>query len=182
MLHFNSKHSYSTTLTHWDRDEMAAILHTAFSNAFSWMKMYEFRLRFHWRLFLRVQLTVSLHWFIHWLGADQATSHYLNQWLLFYRRIYASPGLNGLTAKWHAHSLHKRQWRWNLHRYWYKWEGGGGIRIIHKKMYAFRGAFDQVSTFVYEIIEHVKQIHNYLNFIRLFHLFSTHIPRHWSSQ
>ena len=37
--------------------------HTTFSNAFSWMKMYQFRLRFHWNLFLRVQLTISQHWF-----------------------------------------------------------------------------------------------------------------------
>ena len=28
-------------------------------NQFSWMKMYGFRLRFHWSLFLRVQLTIS---------------------------------------------------------------------------------------------------------------------------
>ena len=32
------------------------------------------------------------------LGADQATSHYLNQWWLIYWRIYASLGLNEL--KW----------------------------------------------------------------------------------
>ena len=31
-----------------------------------------------------------------WLGAVQATSHYLNQWWLVYRRIYASLGLNEL--------------------------------------------------------------------------------------
>ena len=36
-------------LTYWGRDKMAAISQTTFSNAFSWMKMYEFRLRFHWR-------------------------------------------------------------------------------------------------------------------------------------
>ena len=36
---------------------MAAILQTLFSNAFSWMKMYEFRLRFHWSLFLKLELT-----------------------------------------------------------------------------------------------------------------------------
>ena len=50
-------------LTHWARDKMAAILQTTFSNAFSWMKIYEFRLIFHWILFLRVQLTISQHWF-----------------------------------------------------------------------------------------------------------------------
>ena len=31
-------------------------------------------------MFLRVQLTIFEHWFWWWLGADQATSHYLNQW------------------------------------------------------------------------------------------------------
>ena len=33
-------------LTHWGRDKMAAIFQTTFFNAFSWMKMYEFRLTF----------------------------------------------------------------------------------------------------------------------------------------
>ena len=50
-------------LTHWGRDEMAAVSQTILSNAFSWMKMLEFRLRFHWSLFLRVQLTIIHHWF-----------------------------------------------------------------------------------------------------------------------
>ena len=40
-------------LTHWGRDKMAAMYHTAFSNAFSWMKMFKFRLRFHWSFFLK---------------------------------------------------------------------------------------------------------------------------------
>ena len=31
-----------------------------------------------------------------WVGGDQATSHYLNQWWLDYRFIYASLGLNQL--------------------------------------------------------------------------------------
>ena len=60
------------------------------------MKMYEFRLRFHWSLFLRFELTIFQHWFRQWLGADQATSHYLIQWWLHHRCIYASPGLNEL--------------------------------------------------------------------------------------
>ena len=67
-------HSGSLHLTHWGQDKMAAIFHITFSNAFSWMKMYEPRLRFHWSLFLRVQfplkfqlflrvpLTISNHW------------------------------------------------------------------------------------------------------------------------
>ena len=64
-------------LTHWGRDKMAAIFQTTFSNAFYWMKMFKFRLRFHWSLFPRVQLTIFQHWFRSWLGAGQATSHYL---------------------------------------------------------------------------------------------------------
>ena len=72
-------------LTHWGRDKMDAISQTTLSIAFSWMKMLEFWLNFHWSLFLRVQLTM-------------ATSHYLNQWWLVYWCIYASLGLNEL--KW----------------------------------------------------------------------------------
>ena len=49
---------HQTLLTHWGRDKMAAISQTILSNAFSWMKILEFRLKFHWSLFLRVQLTV----------------------------------------------------------------------------------------------------------------------------
>ena len=41
-------------LTHWGLDKWLL---------FSWMKMYEFRLKFHWSLFLRVQLTITQHWF-----------------------------------------------------------------------------------------------------------------------
>ena len=50
-------------LTHWGRDKMDVISQTTFSNAFSWMKMYYFQLKFHWSLFLWVQLTIFQHWF-----------------------------------------------------------------------------------------------------------------------
>ena len=50
-------------LTHWGRDKMDAFSQTIFSSAFSWMKMFEFRLKFHWSLCLRVQLTIFHHWF-----------------------------------------------------------------------------------------------------------------------
>ena len=88
--------------THWGRDKMAAIFQTTLWNGFSWMKMYEFRLTFHWSLFLGVQLTLFQHWFRWWLGADQATSHYLNQWWLDYRRIYSWLGLNKWMGKYIA--------------------------------------------------------------------------------
>ena len=50
-------------LTHWGRDKMDSISQTTFSNVFSSMKMYGFRLTFHWNLFLGVQLTIFQHWF-----------------------------------------------------------------------------------------------------------------------
>ena len=46
--------SMNVQLTHWGRAKMAAVSQTTLSNAFSWMKMLEFRLKFHWSLFLRV--------------------------------------------------------------------------------------------------------------------------------
>ena len=74
-------HHYCLSLTHWGQKKMAAVLQTAFSlthtgrgkiaavsqmtlsDAFSWMKMYECWLKFHWNLFLRFQLTIFQHWF-----------------------------------------------------------------------------------------------------------------------
>ena len=44
-------------LTHWGRDKMAAISQTTFPNTCHRMKIYEFRLTFHWSLFLRLNLT-----------------------------------------------------------------------------------------------------------------------------
>ena len=78
---------------------MDAIFQTTFSIGFYWMEMHEFRFKFHWSLLLSVQLTISQHWFRQWLGADQATSHYLNQWWWNNWRINASLGLNELTAQ-----------------------------------------------------------------------------------
>ena len=50
-------------LKHWGRDKMDAISQTTFLNAFPWMKMCKFRLRFHWKLFPRVQLAIFHHCF-----------------------------------------------------------------------------------------------------------------------
>ena len=36
---------------------------TIFPNEFSWMKMVEFRFKFHWNLFPWVQMAISQHWF-----------------------------------------------------------------------------------------------------------------------
>ena len=45
-------------LTNWGRGRMAALFQTTFWNAFSWLKMYKFRLRFHWIMFPKVQSTI----------------------------------------------------------------------------------------------------------------------------
>ena len=50
-------------LTHWGWDRMVNISQTTFSNVFSSMKMFEFRLKFHWSLFPWAQLTIFQHWF-----------------------------------------------------------------------------------------------------------------------
>ena len=50
-------------LTHWGRDQIDAFSQTTFSNAFSRMKVNGFCLGFHWRLFLRLELTIFQHWF-----------------------------------------------------------------------------------------------------------------------
>ena len=50
-------------LTHWGWDKIAAASQKMFSNTFSWVKMYEFWLKFHWSLFPGVQLTIFHHWF-----------------------------------------------------------------------------------------------------------------------
>ena len=98
---------------------------------------YEFQLRCHWSLFLKVQLTIFQHWFRQWLGADQTISHYLNQWWLVYWRIYASLGLNDLNF-WYISNQMRKYSRWHISynntvigldfqlRFWYG---------IHKRIY-----------------------------------------------
>ena len=84
----------SQQLTHSGRDKMDAIFQTTFSNIYSWMKIYEYQLKFHWSLFLRLQLTIFQHWFRWWLGADQAISHYLNQWWIVYAYMRHSASMS----------------------------------------------------------------------------------------
>ena len=50
-------------LTHWGWDKRAAIFQTTFSNAFSFMKIYELCLTFCWSLILRFELAIFQHWF-----------------------------------------------------------------------------------------------------------------------
>ena len=50
-----------TPLTFWGRDKMAIIFQMTFSIGVSWMKMFKFRFKFLWNLFLCVQLTIFQH-------------------------------------------------------------------------------------------------------------------------
>ena len=64
-------------LIHSKRRQNGRHSQTTFKNGFSWMKMYEFRLKFHWSLFLRVPINniPALIQIIAW----HRPGHYLNQ-------------------------------------------------------------------------------------------------------
>ena len=51
----------ASLLKHWDRDKLLDILLTTFSNTFPGMKTFEFQIKFHSDMFLRVQLTLCQH-------------------------------------------------------------------------------------------------------------------------
>ena len=70
--------------TYWGWDKFSPFRRRHFHMHFFLMKMYKFRLTFHWSSLLRVQLTIIQHCFRWWLGAEVATSHYLNQWWPLY--------------------------------------------------------------------------------------------------
>ena len=56
-------HCLNTWLTHIIETKIATISQATFSSAFSWTKIHEFRLRFHWSLFLSFDLAIFRHWF-----------------------------------------------------------------------------------------------------------------------
>ena len=43
------------------------------------MKIISFQFKFYWNMFPVIQLSICTHWFRKWLGAEWATSHYLDQ-------------------------------------------------------------------------------------------------------
>ena len=77
--------------TQWDREKIPAVFQTTFSNAFSRMKVYEFRFKFHLSLFLSVQLTITQPWF------RQPTKIWTIDGSVYWR-IYASLDLNELNG------------------------------------------------------------------------------------
>ena len=54
---------YVATLTHLPQDKMVAISQTIFSEAYSWNETFCIPIKNHWRLFLRVHLTITQQWF-----------------------------------------------------------------------------------------------------------------------
>ena len=83
---------------HINVDKIAAIFQTTFPNAFSWMKFFVFWLKFHWRLILRVQLTISS------MGLDNGLAPIRRQAIIsinvdpVHWRIYAARGGDGLNS------------------------------------------------------------------------------------
>ena len=55
-------------------DKMAIISHAIYSCKFSLMKSFLIWLKFHWSLFLKVQLATIQNWFRHWFSAEYATN------------------------------------------------------------------------------------------------------------
>ena len=72
--------SFLPLLTHWGLDYMAAISQIAFRNNSSNINPFGFQITFHRNIFLMGLLTSNHHCFRWWLGAEQVTSRYLNQW------------------------------------------------------------------------------------------------------
>ena len=86
------------TITHWGRVNVV-IFQIKFSMHFLEWKLW-ISLKISPKFFLRFQYTILQSLFRWWLGTDQSTSHYLNQWWTVYWRIYASHGLNDLNFYW----------------------------------------------------------------------------------
>ena len=98
-------------LTHWGRGKMTPIFQTAFSNAFSWMKMYSFRLIFHWSLFPRVQLTISSS-----IGSDNGLAPARRQAIIWTNDgLFADANMRHSALNWRQSST----WNNDGLIYWY---------------------------------------------------------------
>ena len=79
-------------------DKMVAMPQPILTNAFHRMTKNVFWFKFHRRLFLRAQLTISQCWYCFRLGTEEATSHCLNRYWPIHRRIYVALGGDELKA------------------------------------------------------------------------------------
>ena len=97
VYNYTCNRSLCKPLTHLPLDKMAAISQTTFSNAFSWIKIYEFRLKLHWSLLIRVQ------WKYASIGSDNGLAPTRRQAIIWTNvnpvqwRIYALLGGDMLT-------------------------------------------------------------------------------------
>ena len=83
-------------LIHWGRDEIDTILQTAFSNVFTWTKMYKLRLRFSLNFVPKVRIN-NIPALVQIMACRRPGDKPLyDQWWLVYCRIYASLGLSEL--------------------------------------------------------------------------------------
>ena len=109
-------------LTHWDRDKMADIFQTTFSNAFSWKNLVEFRLKFNWTNWCQPSIGLDnglapyRRWSIIW------TNNGLDFW-----RIDASLGLDELSTTSQLIlvqifiPISPYYWPLVSHQYWSRW-------------------------------------------------------------
>ena len=83
--------------THWGRDKMAAISQTIFSSACSWMKIYEFRLKFSLKFVLKVRIN-NIPALVQIMARRRSGDKPLSRPILvsLLTHIYASLGLNAL--------------------------------------------------------------------------------------
>ena len=96
------------SLPHWGRNKMTAIFQTTFSHDFFLMKRREFRLRFHWRLFLGVQSTLFRQCIDNGLAPVRRQAIIWTNDGLVYWHKHASLGLNELRPKPYATSKNLR--------------------------------------------------------------------------
>ena len=59
---YSSSSTNTNTNTQWGRDKIAAILQMTYWNLL-YCKKIVYTFKFHWKLFPKVQSTISLHWF-----------------------------------------------------------------------------------------------------------------------
>ena len=90
----HQKNWHSFWLIHWDRDKMTAIFLPTFWKAFSWIKMLELRLTFHWILFLMIHLIISQYWFRYGSASGRRLVIISTNDGLIYWPIYAFLDLN----------------------------------------------------------------------------------------
>ena len=76
----------------WCRDKMAANLQRTFSQCIFLNENIWISIKISLKIVPKCPIN-NILLFILWLGSDQATSHYLDQWWYVYWRIYASLGL-----------------------------------------------------------------------------------------